>query len=58
MSYSYKTLAERLLSGKQITLTYQKYNDGTKENPDILIDRVYAIVEETIDKKYKEIVIA
>ncbi|MFA5953515.1 MAG: hypothetical protein WC812_02900 [Candidatus Pacearchaeota archaeon] len=57
MTYSYKTLAERLLQGKIITLSYEKYNDGTKENPDILINRLCASIEETKDKKNKDLVV-
>ena len=44
-------LTKKLLIGKRITLYYKKYNDGTKENPDILINRVSAKMEKNQENK-------
>ena len=49
MTDSLETLAKKLLDGKKVTLSYQRFNDGTEENPDILINRVYAIIEKDQD---------
>ncbi len=41
-------LAKKLLKGRAVTLNYQRYNDGTKEDLDVIIDRVYAEVDKGI----------
>ena len=50
-----KGLAKRILRGKNITLFYNRYNDGSDENPDITIDHLFAEVETS--EKYRDIVI-
>ncbi len=52
----YGTLAKRLLDGKDVTLYYKKYNDGTDENPDILINRVHACIEKS-SRGFEDIIV-
>jgi hypothetical protein len=50
-------LVKDLINGKNVTLRYKRYNDGTKDCPDVLIDRVWAFVEEVFgSNSYKEFV--
>ncbi|MDO8517385.1 MAG: hypothetical protein Q7S33_04660 [Nanoarchaeota archaeon] len=48
-------LVKKLLGGKTITLFYNRYNDGSEENPDITIDHLFAEIETS--ETYKDIVI-
>ena len=41
-----ENLTKKLLNGEKITLSQNRYNDGTEKKPDILIDHVWAIIEE------------
>ncbi|MCR4327747.1 MAG: hypothetical protein NUV46_04155 [Nanoarchaeota archaeon] len=36
---------KKLLKGEEVDLYYKRFNDGTESEPDILIDRVYAQIE-------------
>ena len=42
----WKGLAKRLLNGEEVTLSYVRYNDGTEEHPEMLINSVCACIEE------------
>jgi len=39
-------LAKKLLIGRTPTLFYKRYNDGTEQNPDVIIYHLYATVED------------
>ena len=54
---SLEKLAKKLLDGKEITLHYKKYNDGTKETPDIFIHRVYAHIKTYPRSGAKDIIV-
>jgi len=53
---NFRDLAKKVLAGEEVTLDVKRYNDGTKEKPDILINRVYMIVESFRDGQFKDIV--
>ena len=41
----YHDLARKLLQDGEVTLEYDRYNDGSDEESDILVNHVYAVVE-------------
>lgn len=52
-------LAKKLISQEreEVDLYFGRFNDGTEKEPDIFINRVYAIVETGRDKTWKDIVV-
>jgi hypothetical protein len=53
---TFQNLAAKLLARGEVTLFSKRYNDGTKEEPDITIDHVKARVEKT-KQGHKDIVV-
>ena len=53
---SLEKLSKRVLEGKKVTLWYHKQNDGTEDNPDIMIKRVY-VETESNSLGYKSLVV-
>ena len=49
-------LAKKLLSGKDVTLHNDRHNYGTQENPDIVINEIYAGIETSM-KGFDDIVV-
>ena len=39
-------LARKLIKGEEVTLYKERFNDGTEEEPDAMINHVYAYIEE------------
>lgn len=56
---NFEDLARKLIAGEEVTLSYERYNDGTEEEPDITIDHVYATIEDCkiASVTYKDIVV-
>ena len=43
----FKELAKKLLLEEEVDLYEKRYNDGTEEFPDIMINRIFAVIEKS-----------